>query len=463
MSVNPLFAGILSILAALPLWAAQPVPAAQFVRPAGAAEMAEVAAGYQALFTCSAYFIARRALADIIRVELVDMTEFDLPQPDIDTRRQLVRAGDGKGFTAIAAYRAGVGCTLLPPTWTEADVGRLPYISLPEPPATENTDFPYGDKADVKPSRQARALLNQAFDGQTFGDNTVTVGIVIVHKGKLVAEQYRQGFGIHSGYRTWSTAKSISASLMGIAVKDGLIDITAPANIPEWRFFNDPRQAITYEHLLHMSSGLYSQGANTNALYFGGQDVISSATSTHLEIAPNTRWKYANNDTLLLLRGLRATLNNDLDYFRYPYDRLFHRIGMYHTHMEMDHQGNFIGSSQVYTTARDLARFGLLHLNKGVWKGQQILPVGWTEYIADPAPALPRAAGERGYGGQFWLLDSLPGVPEGTYTSAGNKGQFVTIVPSSDLVIVRTGVDPNGSTWMQDKFIGAAVDVFGNR
>jgi CubicO group peptidase (beta-lactamase class C family) len=460
---NKLFSTLLLLFIGHSLWAEQLKTTDSFMRPAGAADMQEVTAGYQALFTCSAHFIAKRALADIINVELVDMAEFELPQPEIDEQRQLVRATDGKGFTAVAAYRPSVGCTLLPPTWTEADVGQLPNISLAAKPTMDSVAFPLGDKINVKPDRRARTLLNQAFDGQTFGEDTVTVGIAIVHKGKLVGEQYRDGFGIHNGYRTWSTAKSISASLIGIAVKDGLIDINEPADIPEWRFFNDPRQAITYEHLLHMSSGLYSQGANTNALYFGGQDVISAATTTHLEVEPNTRWKYANNDTLLLLRGLRAALDNDLEYLRYPYDKLFHRIGMYHTRMEMDHQGNFIGSSQVYTTARDLARFGLLYLNKGVWNGQQILPVGWTDYVAEAAPTLPRSPGKRGYGAQFWLLDSLPGVPAGTYTTAGNKGQFVTIIPSQDMVIVRTGVDPNGKTWALDKFINAAIEVFGEQ
>lgn len=455
-----LFFALVLLVSAKSLSAGQIQSADIFARPAGAAGIHEVAAGYQALFTCSAHFVAQRALADIIDVELVDMAQFNLPQPEIDAQRQLVRASNGEGFTAVAAYRPSVGCTLLPPTWTEADVGHLPNIALPKTPAMDSVAFPMGDKTNVKPDRQARTLLNQAFDGQTFGEGTVTAGIAIVHKGQLVAEQYREGFGIHSGYRTWSTAKSISASLIGIAVKEGLIDIKAPADIPEWQFFNDPRQAITYEHLLHMSSGLYSQGANTNAMYFGGQDVISSATTTHLEVEPNTRWKYANNDTLLLLRGLRASLNNDLAYMRYPYDKLFHRIGMYHTRMEMDHQGNFIGSSQVYTTARDLARFGLLYLNKGVWAGQQILPVGWTDYVAQAAPTLPRSPDKRGYGAQFWLLDSLPGIPAGTYTTAGNKGQFVTIVPSQDMVIVRTGVDPNGKAWALDKFVKAAIEVF---
>jgi len=426
-------------------------------RPAGAADIGNVAAGYQALFTCSAHFIMQRPLADILAVELADLQTFELPPPRIDTQRRLVRATDVDGRQAVAVYRDTMGCTLLPPHWSEADAGRLPYIEYPPAPDLSNEPFPRGDKANPRPNRALRAVLSQAFDGNTFGTDTVTVGVAIVHKGRLIGERYRDGFGVHSGYRTWSTAKSITATLIGIAQRDGLLAVDTPVNIPQWQYLNDPRQAVTWEHLLHMSSGLYSEGANTNAVYFGGQDVVSSATTTALEAPPDTRWKYANNDTLLLLVGLRAVLNDDLRYLRYPYDELFHRIGMHHTRMETDHLGNFIGSSQVYTTARDLARFGLLYLNDGMWEGERILPLGWSDYVAQAAPALPREPGQRGYGAQFWLLDQLEGVPSGTYTTAGNKGQFSTVVPAHDLVIVRTGVDPNGTTWAQDKFVNAVV------
>ena len=431
-----------------------------FSRPAGAAEITEVAAGYQALFTCSAHFFAGRPLQDIIDVELVDLQALELPEPEIDVVRQLVHARDNVGNSATAAFRDNVGCTLLPPHWQQGDIGNLPYIAYPATPDMSAVAFPAGDRAQPKPNRKQRALINSAFDGKSFGENTVTVGVAVVHKGKLVAEQYRDGFGIHSGYRTWSTAKSISATLIGIAQRDGLLSVDQPATIPEWQFFDDPRQAITFANLLHMSSGLYSEGANTAAIYFGGQDVVSAATNTRLEVAPNTRWKYANNDTLLLMRALRATLADDLRYMRYPYDELFHRIGMYHTRMEMDHLGNFIGSSQVYTTARDLARFGLLYLHEGVFEGERILPAAWTKYVAEAAPTLPREQGKRGYGAQFWLFDRLEGVPAGTYTTAGNKGQFATIIPQHDMVIVRIGVDPDGKFWRQDQFVNAIVAAF---
>jgi len=126
---------------------------------------------------------------------------------------------------------------------------------------------------------------------------------------------------------------------------------------------------------------------------------------------------------------------------------------MHNTWMEVDHQGNFIGSSQVYTTTRDLARFAQLYLDDGVWQGERILPAGWTRFVATPAPSRPAQAGEEGYGAQFWLLDQLPGIPAGTYTTSGNKGQHATIVPALNLVIVRTGVDPLGRRFDHPQFV----------
>jgi CubicO group peptidase (beta-lactamase class C family) len=188
-------------------------------------------------------------------------------------------------------------------------------------------------------------------------------------------------------------------------------------------------------------------------VYFGGQDVISAATGTSLEVKPGTRWQYANNDTLLLVRSLRYLLNDDLRFLRFPYDELLHPLGMYHTRMEVDHLGTFVGSSQTYTTARDLARFGIFLANDGVHKGKRFLPEGFIQFLSTPAPTKPPVANEWGYGAQFWLLDTMPDIPKGTFTTFGNKGQYVTVVPGHDLVIVRTGVDPNGIEYKQDRLV----------
>ena len=431
--------------------------------PGGAAEATDpfVAAGFRALFTCSAHFAMGRPLADIVTVELADTAPLELPEPEIDRERRLVRASDGQGRMRIAAFRDTMGCTILPPHWSEADLHRLPYLARPLPESRPDVDFPAGDRADPRPDDRQRQVVDRAFDGASYGERTVTAAVLVVKSdGRLAAESYRDGFGPHRGYRTWSTAKSITATLVGIAVRQGLLDVKAPAPVPEWQHPGDPRAAITLEQLMWMSSGLWSRGSNTNALYFGGQDVISAATTTPLEAEPGSRWRYANNDTLLLLRSLRAVLDDDTRYLRFPYDELFRPLGMNHTWMETDHLGSFVGSSQVYTTARDLARLGLLYASDGVWNGRRLLPEGWTAFVSTPAPSRPPRSGELGYGAQFWLLDQLDGVPPGTYSSMGNKGQYVTIVPDHDLVIVRTGVDPQGTSFDLGAFVADVVEAF---
>jgi CubicO group peptidase (beta-lactamase class C family) len=431
--------------------------------PGGAADYGDpyIAAGFRALFTCSAHFLMGRPLDDILAVELLDTAGLELPSPEIDRHLGLVRASDGHGNVVTAVFRDTMGCTVLPPHWDDGDIPRLPYVSRQRGANDPDLDYPLGDRADPRPDPRQRALMEAAFDGETFGEGTITAGVLVIRGGKLLAERYREGFGPHQGYRTWSTAKSITASLIGIATAEGLIDPDQPVPLPGWQGPGDPRAGITWKHLMWMSSGLWSQGSNTNAVYFAGQDAKSSAMSTPLEAEPGTRWQYANNDTLLLMLGLRHALGNDLAYLRYPYDKLLDRIGMHHTWMETDHAGNFIGSSQVYTTARDLGRLGLLYLDDGVWEGKRILPEGWTDFVSSPAPALERAPDRRGYGAQFWLFDGLEGLPDGVYTTAGNKGQYSTIVPSHDMVVVRTGVDPTGTGWDQPRFVAKVIEVFG--
>ncbi|MFK7915582.1 MAG: serine hydrolase, partial [Pseudomonadales bacterium] len=135
-----------------------------------------------------------------------------------------------------------------------------------------------------------------------------------------------------------------------------------------------------------------------------------------------------------------------------------------HTHPETDWDGDFVMSSQVWTTSRDLARLGLLYLNDGVWNGKRILPKGWSRFVATPAPAQPanrqganaREPG-RGYGAQFWLYQNFPGVPDGTYAALGNRGQFVIIVPARNTVIVRRGYDYRGERFDGPAFTAAVL------
>ena len=129
---------------------------------------------------------------------------------------------------------------------------------------------------------------------------------------------------------------------------------------------------------------------------------------------------------------------------------------MTHTFAETDWRGNFVLSSQVWSTARDFARLGLLYLNDGVWNGERLLPEGWVRYISTPSGPQPQEDGI-GYGATFWLLNADDGIPKDTFGAFGNRGQFIVIVPSRNIVIVRRGEDHAGTRFDIAAFTAAVL------
>lgn len=420
-------------------------------------------AGYKAAFTCSALFNANKPLKSINDQELSriypDFRKIleSLPDAIIDPMYATVSVTYSDTMPPrISIWRPQLGCAQMP---IGADINfasSLPTIKNeniePQIASEEITYWPDGDNIhNCKCNEKLNAVINKAFDGNTYGDGVLTSAILVTSATEMLGEQYIETHSPSTSQRTWSVAKSIAASVIGIAVKEGIIDVKAPANIPEWDNPMDPRKAITLENLLHMSSGLYSgkSGSRTDQIYAGGARVTDRATEAPLDAMPGTRWRYANNDTLLAMRSLRASINDDAAYLAYPFKKLLNKIGMNNTRLETDWEGNFIMSSQVWTTARDLARLGILYLNDGSWNSEQILPKGWGNYVSTPAPNQPpltNAKGTkiRGYGAQFWLPTERFGLPSDGYLAAGHRGQYIYIVPSLDLVIIRRGYDESG-------------------
>lgn len=423
-----------------------------------------IAAGYKALTLCSGIFHARRTQAQIEAVELTGI------YPDYDSIVRVLPARVSR-----APDRVSVSFDdSLPPRIADsgADAGCFLYpIGAPPEPRIEGPMFirgfsshgeprwPYGDaQATARPKGDARALhriLDAAFRSG-YGEGSRTTGVVVVQRGKIVAERYAQGFGIHTSQRTWSVAKSLAGTIIGAAVEKGLIDPSAPAPVPEWRAAGDPRSKITIDQLLRMSSGLHSAtaGNRTDAVYFAGTAVTEETVSWPLEVRPGSRFRYANNDTLLAVHALRSKLR-DSKGRPFPYALLFDEIDMDNTAAETDWKGNYILSSQVWSTARDLARVGMLYLNDGLWGERRILPEGWRDYVTRPSG--PQPEGEFGYGATFWLMNRSPGVPADTFAAFGNRGQYVVIVPSRNLVIVRRGEDPAGARFDVAKFTAAIL------
>ena len=349
----------------------------------------------------------------------------------------------------IAVWRPILGSTQLPIGAT-ADMAkylpRLPDNILP--PDIDDMPWPQGDRDAIAqlPVQQAKTvaeIVERAFDRKTYRGNTW--GIIIVKDGKIVSERYdrEHGFDMYTSHRTNSAAKSLAATVIGAAVKKGLLDIYQPAPIPEWRSPGDPRARITINDLLHMCSGLYTEAAGNpqQELYFGGAAAAERSARNIIDSMPGKRWVYAGSDTILAIRALRAAVGDDARFHAFPFKEVFWKIGMTRTITETDWNGDFLMSGQAWSTARDFARLALLYLNDGVWNGERILPEGWAKYVAAPAPDQPKNPDGRGYGAQFWLFGPKQGLPEGTYTPGGARGQFAMIIPSENLIVVRRALD----------------------
>ncbi len=429
-------------LAAAPLAAAAQTPLPPTVAEAPAAVRA-MAAGYKALMVCGALKNAaaaggERTLASVEANELVGI----YPELEPLVREMAAEVGertvsvawDGAMPARTAVWSPGRGCAVMPVGWTgEPAAGGAPARPAPAP------FFEEAPAADILAGLDSPLMdaVERAMGGG-YGEGAATTAVVVLQNGLLVGEWYSQGFGPDIPQRTWSVAKSLAGTIIGAAVQRGEVNVNAPAAIADWSRPGDPRAAITLDNLMRMASGLTSDtaGNRTDALYFGGVGVDEQAPTWPLIAAPGTRYRYANNDTLLAVLGIADTFE------AHPPAELFARLGMHDTWAETDWRGNYILSSQVWSTARDLARFGQLYLNDGVLDGERILPEDWLEYVSRPSG--PQPPGEQGYGATFWLFDKSEGIPADAISANGNRGQYVIIVPSRNIVIVRRGEDPAG-------------------
>ena len=293
------------------------------------------------------------------------------------------------------------------------------------------------------------AALDFAFDDSQHPVPQKTRAMVVLYKGRIIGERYAPGFDAATRHITWSMGKSITAALIGVLVREGHFSVDDPAPIVEWRAADDPRHKLTISHLLRMSSGLrfgrgaaadgsiYTSKDNHRAVYFGAVNVFDYSIHRDLEHPPNTVWRYRNCDPLSLGKIIRDTVEaGGGEYLSFPQRALFDRVGMRNMVLEVDPWGNFIMTGFDYGSGRDWARLGLLMVQDGVWQGERLLPEGFTAFVSTPAPPWdpPR------YGGLFWVnATGRMNLPKNAYNMAGQGGQYVFVVPTHDLVIVRMG------------------------
>jgi CubicO group peptidase (beta-lactamase class C family) len=417
--------------------------------------------GQQAILMCNGLFTSNRTLEQVFDQELAFLRE-PIGDPAggeylVDRERKAVAIGAPDGVpTMRAVFREGLGCVILAPDQTFEDIGDLPLLEMP-PPEGDPAEMPWPDGdlvGDIAPPAYVDAAALEAASDWAFeraSPEQVTLSLLIVHEGNIIHERYAPGVDVTTRTRTWSTAKSIAVTLLGILADQGRISLDEPlgfewlprASSPE----TDPRNTITLRHLLNMSSGLYpvdnsglEYATGSGMAYWAGASSVKGALHRALFREPGTYWDYENYDTLLAVYLMKLVLGDERSYLEFPRRALLDRIGMRNTLVSVDRFGDFILSSQVYTNARDLARFGLLYLNDGMWDGERLLSREWIDFVRTPAPA----TAERGnqYGGQWWLVpDNRTDVPSDAFSTAGNRGQYVIVIPSHDLVIVRRGLD----------------------
>lgn len=423
--------------------------AAGFAGAHVSAPLARPALGFVAKVVCSNVFLGGASPAQAL-ADLPDEPIARLVRIDVDTAGRSVTASVPLVSRRVAHFGEGLGCTLDIDPPGQPSVPAIAPDSTAEWPAGERVES--GAVAGIDRTRLDAAVA-EAFAEPAADMSRDTRAIVIVHRGRIVAERYADGYDAASRFGGWSMTKSVTSALVGILVARGDLDIERDALLPRWRAASDARRAITLHHLLQMSSGLdfdesYTPTGGATRMLFDADTAAAVAARSPSADAPGRRWSYSSGTTNIISSLIRDAFASPADYHAFPRTALFDPIGMRSAVMETDPSGTFVGSSFMYATARDWARFGLLYLRDGVIDGRRILPEGWVRYSVTPAPAAPLGQ----YGAHWWLNAGAasdasrriwPDLPRDIFWASGFEGQYVVIVPSHELVIVRLGVTPD--------------------
>ena len=299
-------------------------------------------------------------------------------------------------------------------------------------------------------SGTARELVDEVFDDENMYGTTYAS--LVVQGGEILAERYGGALPHFVGedepvtadtpLLSWSCAKSVLHTAVGVLAGDGKLDVHAPAAVPEWSAPGDPRAAITIDNLLAIRDGLDfvedyvdDKTSDVITMLFGeGQDDVGRfAADRPLAHAPDSVFNYSSGSSNIVARVVAGIVGSGVAMEAFLRQRVFGPIGMPTATIRMDAAGTFIGSSYVYATARDWVRFGEFAKLDGVVDGKQIVPDGWirygtTERSIDPTDGRP-------YGTHWWILRH----PRHAFYASGYEGQRVVVCPELDLVFVRFG------------------------
>ncbi|MEQ1919895.1 MAG: serine hydrolase, partial [Elusimicrobiota bacterium] len=292
-----------------------------------------------------------------------------------------------------------------------------------------------------------------------------TRAVVVLRDGAILGERYAPGITATTPLNGWSMTKSVMGALIGTLVAEGKLRLGDKHLLTEWNGPGDPRGDISLEDLLRMSSGLrfsevYSDTfSDVTRMIFDSYDAAGYAAARPLESAPGTAWKYTSGTSNILSLIARRAVG-EKNYLSWPRRALFEPLGMASAVFEPDAAGTFVGSSFLFATARDWARFGLLSAEGG----RRLLPDGWVRFATTPAPSAP----ERKYGAHWWLklskelggeTPSAAKIPADAFHALGHEGQCLTVIPSRRLVVVRLGLSIDIKAWDHAAFLADLLNA----
>jgi len=397
--------------------------------------------GYPAKYLCSAVFVSGREQSEVEAMDL-NFSFIKYTRSIVDFQDSSVTSSFLWGKSK-AIYRKGFGATLLRGI-DESYLRKVKFPASPQPYNQDTIKWPMGNLMPdsitnidtLKLSEITEKLMDEdGYNGHAFA-------FMVVHKGIPVVESYQPQFNAKTRFLSWSMAKSFTNTLAAIMVKDGNWDINQPVNIPEWQ--TDERKNITINNLMQMQSGLrwnedYGNRSDVTQMLYCEGDFAKFTYDQPSAFPAESHWYYSSGSVNLVNYLMRKTIGNDNEYYSFAQNKFFNKIGIPDAVFEVDASGTQVGSSYIYSTARDYARFGMLYLQDGVFNGERILPEGWVKYTTTPASD---SNGE--YGSLFWLNASkyYTAAPEDMYSCNGHDGQQIFIIPSKELIIVLVGYSP---------------------
>ena len=444
-------------------------------------KLISIATAYKAKLLCSGVFISNRSPESIIQEDLSveDLKYFKLVTAQVDFANQSASASLFGFGRRTAVYDPGMGCTLVYGNkapdkvyleHSEVNLDCRPWFLDSGNPCRNDGENLDSTRSSSKPIEviklsQHESVLDWAFVEPNPKHQRRTRAVVILLDGQIVAERYAPGFNQDMPLPGWSMAKSVVNALVGILVGQGILDLNAAAPVPEWQGVGDLRREITLGQLMWMTSGLEFKEKSSNPVYdltkmlLSTPDAAAYAASKPLRAKPGSSWRYASGNTNIVCRIIREALGEEA-YRQFPRQALFEPLGMESARFEMDASGTLVGSSFLYATARDWAKFGQLYCQDGLWEGKRILPEGWVSYST--VPCTP----DRRFGAHFWLdirqkknePDMATPLPADAFHAMGYEGQCVSIIPSRKLVVVRLGLTRKTSAWRQDHFLNLILD-----